>query len=57
MAFTPIPTPVVRALQEMHPDPFVQSAILKVYAEAPGRLDHDTVATLQDAYAAAETPA
>lgn len=55
MPFTPTPTPVVRAVQEMHPDPFVQQAILRVYAEAPGLLTDDAVNALADAYATPET--
>lgn len=39
MAYTPTPDPVIRALQEMHPDTFVQAAILRLYREAPGLLD------------------
>lgn len=38
----PTPPAAVVAVQEMHPDPFTQAAILRVYAEAPGLLDADT---------------
>jgi hypothetical protein len=40
---------VVRAVRQMHPDPFVQAAILRLYAEAPGLLDSAAYVALADA--------
>lgn len=40
---------VRQALQEMHPDPFVQVAIWRLYTEAPGLLDEATAITLTNA--------
>lgn len=37
------------ALQEMHPDPFVQVAIWRLYTEAPGLLAEATAITLTNA--------
>lgn len=53
--YEPTPTPVIRAVQQMHPDPFTQAAILRVYANAPGLLSEDTQVALHDAYAAPDT--
>lgn len=39
MPFTPTAPAVTQALREMHPDPFVQAAILRLYEDAPGLLD------------------
>lgn len=50
MPYISTPDPVIRAVQQMHPNPFVQSAILRVYANAPGLLAEDAVVTLQAAY-------
>lgn len=51
MQNTPELTATVR---EMHPDPFVQAAILRVYTEAPGLLDSAAYVAL--AYAEGKTP-
>lgn len=51
MKFTEQTTQTVR---EMHPDPFVQSAILRLFQEAPGLLD--TAAYVALAYAQGMTP-
>jgi hypothetical protein len=37
-AFRPIPDRAKAVLAELHPDPFVQAAIWKVFQEAPGLL-------------------
>lgn len=50
MTHEPIPQPVLAALREMHPDPFTQAAVLRLYKEAPGLLDSSTFVALASAY-------
>lgn len=44
-----IPDTAVTALQQMHPDPFVQTAVWRLFREAPGLLDMAAVIILTDA--------
>lgn len=41
--------PAQAALREMHPDPFVQAAVWRLYTEAPGLLSEATAITLTNA--------
>lgn len=50
-----IPERVVSALRDLHPDPFVQAAILRLYKEAPGLLDPTPLYALHEAHEAATT--
>jgi len=44
-----IPEAAVTALQQMHPDPFTQHAIWRLFREAPGLLDAAAVIILTHA--------
>lgn len=43
------PQPILDALKALHPDPFTQAAIQRLYVEAPGLLDERVVTVLHDA--------
>lgn len=43
------PQAVLDAIREMHPDPFTQVAILRLWEKAPGLLDEATAITLTNA--------
>lgn len=47
------PKPILDALKALHPDPFTQVAIQRLYTEAPGLLDTHVVIVLDDAAAMA----
>lgn len=53
---TPTPQPVLDALKALHPDPFVQVAIMRLYDEAPGLLDERVTIVLNEAVAKAGDP-
>ena len=49
MAHQPTPDALIQAVQQMHPDPFTQAAILRLWAEAPGLLSSATQVALTQA--------